>query len=135
MKFSGVLIGSEDPERLKQFYTKLFGKPAWEDERYFGWGFGDATVMFGPHDQVKGKNREPGRVIWNLETPDVKGEFEKLKRAGATVVKEPYDPGENEESGMLIATFSDPDGNYFQLGSPMSQEDMERMQEKTAARR
>jgi predicted enzyme related to lactoylglutathione lyase len=133
MKFSGVLIGSEDPARLKQFYTKLFGTPAWEDERYFGWRFGDATVMFGPHDQVKGKNREPGRIIWNFETPDVKGEFAKLKGAGATVVKEPYDPGEN--SGMLIATFSDPDGNYFQLGSPMDEAAMEEMREQATARR
>jgi len=133
MKFSGVLIGSEDPARLKQFYTKLFGTPAWEDEKYFGWRFGDATVMFGPHDQVKGKNREPGRIIWNFETPDVKGEFAKLKAAGATVVKEPYDPGEN--SGMLIATFSDPDGNYFQLGSPMDEAAMEEMREQATARR
>jgi|RhiMetdeSRZDD1v2_1073273.scaffolds.fasta_scaffold2328598_1 predicted enzyme related to lactoylglutathione lyase len=133
MKFSGVLIGSEDPARLKQFYTKLFGTPAWEDEKYFGWRFGDATVMFGPHDQVKGKNREPGRIIWNFETPDVKGEFAKLKAAGATVVKEPYDPGEN--SGMLIGTFSDPDGNYFQLGSPMDEAAMEEMQRQATARR
>jgi len=133
MKFSGMLIGSEDPARLKQFYTKLFGTPAWEDEKYFGWRFGDATVMFGPHDQVKGKNREPGRIIWNFETPDVKSEFAKLKAAGATVVKEPYDPGEN--SGMLIGTFSDPDGNYFQLGSPMDEAAMEEMQRQATARR
>lgn len=133
MKFSGVLIGSDDPARLKSFYTKLFGKPAWEDEKYFGWRFGDATVMFGSHDEVKGKNREPGRIIWNFETPDVKGEFDRLKKAGATVVKEPYDPGEN--SGMLIGTFSDPDGNYFQLGSPMDEEMLEKMEESAAARR
>jgi predicted enzyme related to lactoylglutathione lyase len=133
MKFSGVLIGSEDPARLKQFYTKLFGTPAWEDERYFGWRFGDATVMFGPHDEVKGRNREPGRIIWNFETPDVKGEFARLKAAGATVVKEPYDPGEN--SGMLIGTFSDPDGNYFQLGSPMDEATMDEMQRQATARR
>ena len=133
MKFTGVLIGSEDPERLKAFYSKLFGKPAWEDERYFGWRFGDATVMFGPHDQVKGKNREPGRVIWNLETTDVKGEFGRLTAAGAIVVKEPYDPGEN--SGMLIATLSDPDNNYFQLATPMDAAAMERAEGSATARR
>jgi predicted enzyme related to lactoylglutathione lyase len=133
MKFSGVLIGSDNIAQLKEFYSKLFGKPAWEDERYFGWQFGEATVMFGPHDEVRGKNREPGRMIWNIETSDVKGEFQKLKAAGATVVKEPYDPGEN--SGMLIATFSDPDGNYFQLGSPMDAEMMQRMEQNTTARR
>lgn len=133
MKISGVLIGSENPDRLKEYYTKLFGKPTWEDNTYFGWQFGDGGVTFGPHDQVKGKNREPGRIIWNLETPDVKGEFAKLKAAGATVVKEPYDPG--EDSGMTITTFSDPDNNYFQLTSPMDAAALERMQEATASRR
>ncbi len=46
------------------------------------------------------------------------GDFEKFKAAGATVVREPYHPGGPDEG--RIATFSDPDGNYFQLVSPMS---------------
>jgi hypothetical protein len=32
---------------------------------------------------------QPGRVIWNIETPDVKGEFERLTAAGAIVVSDP----------------------------------------------
>ena len=138
MKFSGILIGSENPTQLKEYYTKLLGKPTWEEAEggYFGWQFGESGVMFGPHTDVKGKNREPGRVIWNLETPDVKGEFAKLKSAGATVVKEPYDPAQNSEnSGMMIATFSDPDNNYFQLMSPMDQDAFEKSQEMAAAKR
>jgi predicted enzyme related to lactoylglutathione lyase len=47
----------------------------------------------------------------------VQGAFERLKAAGATVVQEPYQPGEAPEG--WIATFSDPDDNYFQLVSPM----------------
>ena len=74
-------------------------------------------LTIGPHDQVKGKNTQPGRVIWNIETPDVPGDFERFKAAGATVIREPYHPG--EETEMWIATFADPDDNYFQLGSPM----------------
>jgi predicted enzyme related to lactoylglutathione lyase len=133
MKFSGLLIGSENPEQLKAYYTKLFGKPSWDDNTYFGWQWGDAGVMFGPHSEVKGKNREPGRILWNLETPDVKGEFAKLRGAGATVVREPYDPG--EDSGMLIATFADPDNNYFQLTSPMDEAAFEAAREAAAAKR
>ena len=133
MKFSGVLIGSEDPGKLKDYYTKLFGKPTWEDSGYFGWQFEGGGIAIGAHDQVKGKNREPGRVIWNLEAADVKGESARLKSAGATVVREPYDPGEN--SGTFIATFSDPDGNYFQLMSPMDEAAMEKMQQEATARR
>ena len=133
MKISGVLIGSENPAQLKAYYTKIFGKPTWDDDKYFGWQFGDGGITFGPHDQVKGKNREPGRVIVNFETADVKGEFAKLKAAGASVVKEPYDPG--EDSGMLIGTFSDPDNNYFQLMSPMDAAAVEEMKASATARR
>jgi hypothetical protein len=70
-----------------------------------------------PHDEVKGKNSVPGRIIWNIETPGVKGEFERLKGARATAVREPYHPDETSEH--WIATMSDADDNYFQLVSPM----------------
>ena len=117
MKLNSILIGSEDPQRLADYYTELFGKPAFEEAGYTSWQIGDGGLTVGVHDQVKGKNTEPGRVIWNIESADVKGDFERLKSAGATVVREPYQPAEEME--MWIATFSDPDGNYFQLGSPM----------------
>jgi predicted enzyme related to lactoylglutathione lyase len=121
MNINGIMIGTADPAKLKTYYTKLFGKPTFEDESYFGWQMGSGSVMFGFHDQVKGANREPGRVLWNIETADVKGEFEKLKKAGATVVKEPYSPGALPDGGeMWIATLADPDNNYFQLMSPMT---------------
>ncbi|MEP6680770.1 MAG: VOC family protein [Chloroflexota bacterium] len=114
---NSILIGSEDPQRLVDYYTKLFGEPAWNQGGYIGWVIGSGAVTVGPHDQVKGKNTQPGRIIWNVESADVKGDFERFKAAGATVVKDPYSP-DGEEDGQ-IATFSDPDDNYFQLMSPM----------------
>jgi predicted enzyme related to lactoylglutathione lyase len=54
----------------------------------------------------------------NFQTADVKGEFERIKELGARVKQEPYQPGEGAGE-MWIATFEDPDGNYFQLASPM----------------
>lgn len=119
MNFNSILIGSENPDRLKEYYTKLFGKPGFDEGGYFGWELGSGFLTVGPHDQVKGKNTTPGRLIWNIETADVKGQFNKLKAAGATVVKEPYSMGEAPGQEMLITTFSDPDGNLFQLMSPM----------------
>ncbi len=117
MNLNSILIGSEDPKALAEYYTKLFGEPGWDDGGYTGWQIGAGAIMVGPHDQVKGKNAQPGRVIWNIESSDVAGDFEKFKAAGATVVREPYKPDANAE--MLIATFADPDDNYFQLASPM----------------
>jgi predicted enzyme related to lactoylglutathione lyase len=117
MNLNSILIGSEDPKRLAGYYTKLFGEPMWDEGGFKGWQIGTGYLTVGPHDQVKGTNAHPGRMIWNIETPDVKVEFDRLKGAGATVVQEPYAPGEAPE--MLIATFADPDDNYFQLVSPM----------------
>jgi predicted enzyme related to lactoylglutathione lyase len=118
MNLNGLLIGTENPDRLRDYYTKLFGKPNWDEGGYFGWQLGTGVFTIGPHDQVKGKNNAPGRVIWNIETADVKGQFDKFKAAGATVVKEPYQMGDDMQK-VWIATLADPDNNYFQLMSPM----------------
>ena len=117
MNLNSIMIGSENPQRLADYYAGLFGKPVMEDEDFKGWQIGTGFVSVGPHDQVKGKNAHPGRVMWNIETSDVKGEFQRLKAAGGTVVQEPYQPEGAPE--MWVATFSDPDDNYFQLMSPM----------------
>ena len=116
MNFNSILIGSEKPERLVDYYSRLFGTPVFADNGFTGWQIGDGWLTVGPHDEVSGKNASPGRLIWNIETADVRGEFDRLVAAGGTVVREPYGPGEGDG---LIATLSDPDDNYFQLMSPM----------------
>jgi len=118
VNFNSILIGSEDPQQLADYYTKLFGEPTWNEGGYTGWLIGTGAVTVGPHDQVHGKNAHPGRIIWNIESEDVRGDAERLTAAGATVVREPYtfDEGSDE---AVIATFADPDDNYFQLVSPM----------------
>jgi predicted enzyme related to lactoylglutathione lyase len=117
MNFNSILIGSEDPQRLAEYYTKLFGEPGWDDGGYTGWQIGNGGLTVGPHDQVTGRNAQPGRLIWNIESSDVRGESDRLKAAGAIVITEPYTMG--EAPGAWIATFADPDDNYFQLVSPM----------------
>jgi predicted enzyme related to lactoylglutathione lyase len=116
MEFNSILIGSEDPARLVEYYTKLLGEPTMSDGGYTGWQLGSGFVTIGPHDQVKGKNAQPGRIIWNIQSDDVNGDFERLKAAGAIVIAEPY---AFEGAVGQIATLADPDDNYFQLMSPM----------------
>ena len=117
MNLNSILIGSEDPLGLVRYYTKLFGSPGWDEGGYVGWQIGNGVLAVGPHDEVKGGNPQPGRIIWNIESPDVEGDFARLQAAGARVVREPYHPGDTTD--YWIATLSDPDGNYFQLVSPM----------------
>jgi len=117
MEFNNILIGSDDPDRLVDYYRKVLGEPTLVEGGYSGWQLGSGMVSIGPHSEVHGKNPQPGRLIWNIETPDVQGEFERMKAAGAIVIKEPYTF--DEAPGYWIATLADPDDNYFQLTSPM----------------
>lgn len=118
LNFNSILVFSENPKELSEFYKKVFEKdPEWEGGDYVGFKVGAAFITVGPHDKVVGKNQNPERIMFNFETDDVEGEFERIKKLGATVVAEPYSPGEEPEG--KIATLADPDGNYFQLMTPM----------------
>ena len=118
MNLNSVLIGSEDPKRLTEYYTKVFGKPAMEDGGYAGWKIGDGWITVGPHSEIKGKNTQPGRILLNIESSDVQGDFAKVTAAGAKVVREPYRM-DDWPPNTWVATLADPDDNYFQLMSPM----------------
>jgi predicted enzyme related to lactoylglutathione lyase len=117
LNLTTIMIGSEDPQALTAFYTKVLGEPTWQDGGYVGWQAGSAMLFIGAHSEVKGRSTMPGRIILNFETPDVQAEFERIRGLGAKVEAEPYHPGEDGE--MSVATFEDPDGNFFQLASPM----------------
>jgi predicted enzyme related to lactoylglutathione lyase len=109
---------SADPQRLVDYYTKLFGPPTMPEQGgYTGWLLGQGFVTVGPHSQVQGRNAAPGRLIWNIETHDVKGEFERMKAAGAIVVASRT--SSRKRPARRFATLADPDDNYFQLMSPM----------------
>jgi len=113
-----VLIFSENPKKLSEFYKKVFQqKSIWDEGEYSGFKLGAGMVMVGPHDKVHGASKNPERIIINFETKDVEKEFERIKKLGAKVIAKPYHP--MEEKKMTLATFADPDGNYFQLASPM----------------
>lgn len=118
LNLNSILLFSENPKKLSVFYEKVFGKkPEWNDGEYYGFGVGVSFLTIGPHSKVKGKNKEPERIMINFETTDVRGEFERIKKnADPKVVAEPYSMDDGDE--MQIATFEDPDGNFFQLLTP-----------------
>lgn len=118
MKMDSILVFSEHPEKLAVFYEKVFGvKPGWKNGDYTGFDVGGSYFMVGPHDKVHGMAKEPMRILINFSVKDVKAEFERIKGLGVAVIAEPYQPGEAKD--MWLATFADPDNNYFQLGSEM----------------
>lgn len=117
LNLNSILIFSEHPKKLVDFYKKVLQKdPDWSGGDFHGFMAGSGALTIGSHDKVHGKSQNPERLMFNFEIDDVKGEFERIKKLGAMVVTEPYQPG--EEPSMWIATFADPDGNYFQIMTP-----------------
>jgi predicted enzyme related to lactoylglutathione lyase len=118
MKINGVMLGSENPKILGEFYTKIFGKPTWQHEEWYGFSVSGSSLMIGSHSEVKGKNDTPGRIMIVVETDDVQSEFARIKALGSEVIAEPYQPNKDKNPETWLATFADPDGNYFQLTKP-----------------
>lgn len=117
LNLGSIMIFSENPKALSDFYGKVLQKkPEMDEGDGYGYLVGKTFLGIGPHDKVKGTNPAPERILIDFETADVKAEFERIKGLGTRVVAEPYKMDEGKE--FWIATFADPDGNYFQLMSP-----------------
>jgi len=120
LNLNSLMIGSEKPRELAEFYEKVLGKkPDMVEGEWRGFNVGSCFFAVGPHDKVKGNAKNPERMIFNFETTEVKKEFERIKALGAKVISAPYSPEEAKgDSSVQIATLADPDGNYFQLMAP-----------------
>lgn len=118
LKFTSVMLNTENLKQLVAFYSQVFEKePDWQEEGYAGFESGGVHLLLGLHDHIQGQSREPDRILFNLETSDVRSEFKRLKSIASKVVAEPYDLEVGDDHGT-IATLADPDGNYFQLTTP-----------------
>jgi predicted enzyme related to lactoylglutathione lyase len=117
LNLNSVMIGTKQLKNLAAFYEKVLQKPAdiVDDKNgFYGWKVGSYYMSLLDHSEMQGRTKDPGRVMFNFETNQVKEEFNRIKAIGAGVIREPY-----QMEGGWIATLADPDGNYFQLITPM----------------
>jgi predicted enzyme related to lactoylglutathione lyase len=117
LNLNSIMIGTKQAGVLAAFYEKVLGEPAGmvdEENGFFGWQVGATYLSVLDHSEMVGRTKDPGRIMLNFETSQVKEEFERIKALGGAVIREPY-----EMEGGWIATLADPDGNYFQLITPM----------------
>src|SRR3989304_4634328 len=107
-----LTLFSENAKQLAHFYQDkvglkitaeaVFGE---NDEEYYELEAGDGTPIYIiDHSEIKGKNKDPKRFLFNLEVDDI-------KKAGVKKIADVY---HMQEYGY-IATFADVDGNYFQI--------------------
>jgi predicted enzyme related to lactoylglutathione lyase len=114
MKTTGFIVNvtSEDPDRLKKFYTDVVGLPPNPNigEGAYEIAPGSSFIIDG-HSAVKGAAKEPARVLIDFFVEDLKAEQERLKSQGVKFIREEG----KEYWGGVISTFLDPDGNYCQI--------------------
>lgn len=113
-----VLIGSANAKKLAEFYKKNVGlkqESVWENPENGEEGYqikaGKSNIYIMDHSKIKGKAKDPNRLIFNIEVDDIEKEVKRLKKAKVKVVADIY----HMQGYGLIATFADPDGNYFQF--------------------
>lgn len=114
-----ILISSENAQNLADFYKNKVGLELISEneigdngEKAFELKVGEGCGLYVmDHSEVKGKNTQAPRIMFNLEVSHIEDEVEKLKKTGVKLIQDIYHV---EEYGQ-IATFEDIDGNYFQL--------------------
>ena len=96
LNLNSVMIGTKRTSDLAAYYEKVLGKPADmvdQENGFWGWQVGDAYLSILDHSEMGGNTKDPGRVMFNFETPQVKEEYERIKAFGGTVIREPYEIG------------------------------------------
>lgn len=114
-----TLLFSDDASKLGGFYrdkvglkVSMEGEMGDNNEPFYVFE-SDNGVSFGVmnHSEVKGKNPQPQRIIFNIEVDDIEKEVKRLDSQGVKKIKDIY---HIQDYGQ-VATFEDIDGNYFQL--------------------
>lgn len=127
-KGSRILIWSENPDELMKFYRDILELELEEktdipekdgisaDYGYMFFISPQDKVWIGRHSEIKGKSKEPVRIMHNLYTDEVQKWYEKVKAAGCEIICEPIKtPFYSEELPWYVSTFLDPDGNSWQF--------------------
>jgi catechol 2,3-dioxygenase-like lactoylglutathione lyase family enzyme/uncharacterized protein YjiS (DUF1127 family) len=106
---ASLLLASEDPDRLRTWYTMMLGAEPDPDGFLH---FGPVAVLIDRRSDISAGTREPGRVILNYTVADIASTARALDERGVLWIS----PVEyRKEGGAWFGTVQDPDGNYVQL--------------------
>ncbi|MBI2599840.1 VOC family protein [Candidatus Daviesbacteria bacterium] len=113
-----ILLFSEDPQALAHFYQHKVGLSLTENmeigeqaEEGFEFAMENTSLYIMKHSEVKGKNNQPERIMFNIEVDDIEKEADRLVKEGVKQIEPIY----HMQGYGLISTFEDIDGNYFQI--------------------
>lgn len=116
-RVSTVLIWSEDYRALADWYQDKLGfKISKELNHPLDTGvlfqIGDTQLWIGQHSEVKGKNQDRARHMFNLDVDSIEESYKLLKGKGVEFIAAPF---KAPTMDYYFATFVDLDNNIVQL--------------------
>ena len=116
-KISAVLLWSEDYIALSDWYKEKLELATIEeihhpDDTGIGLSVGESYLWIGKHSEVKGKSKDPYRIMFNISVDSVNSAYNELKAKGVDFIAEPFKAPTYD---MYFSTFTDLDGNVVQL--------------------
>jgi predicted enzyme related to lactoylglutathione lyase len=113
-------VSGSDPRKLREYYSSLFGwefdtdspvAPAISDPGNYGFITGDDSIPGG----VGGGPGFPSHSLFYVGVEDVTAALEQAVRRGGTEVLAPQ---RNPNGQLVVAHFTDPEGNLIGLAGP-----------------
>ena len=114
---STILIWSPDYKKLSEWYRKMFGLKLVESIRHPKdtgdlYRIGNVQLWIGQHGQVKGKNKDFNRHMFNIDVDSVGSAYAYLKKKGVKFLAQPF---KAPTFNKYFVTFYDLDNNLIQL--------------------
>lgn len=114
---SAVLIWSENYRKLANWYIEKLGLKVFEelnhpDDTGVGFQVGNVYLWIGQHSQVKGKNKDIHRHMFNLVVDSVTKTYNELQAKDVKFLAKPF---KAPTFNKYFATFYDLDDNMIQL--------------------
>ena len=116
--FSHVMVGSNDIERSKRFYDRLFeamgARPGMQDDKgRLAYRHNGSTFMVSrPIDGQLAHHANGGTIGFQFDSPEqVDAWLEAGTAAGGTAIEDPPGYRENAFGRLYLAYLRDPDGN------------------------
>lgn len=121
-KISTILLWSENYKKLAAWYKDVFNLKVIDQLDHpndtgilMEFPDGQPWLWCGKHSEIKGTNKDPLRIMFNISVDSVAETYEYLKEKGVTFIATPFKAPTFDK---WFATFSDPDGNTVQIIGP-----------------
>ncbi|NUR13187.1 MAG: VOC family protein [Bradyrhizobium sp.] len=112
--FSHIMVGTNDPDRSREFYNRLFEKEGGTDDKgRTAWRTKGSVFMISkPINGEPACHANGGTIGFNFDTPEEVDAWHKRGvEAGGATCEDPPGYRENAFGKLYLAYLRDPDGN------------------------